>query len=294
MATAIEPHLPYEYDNPLLDFLWPAYLRGDFAYNKGAYYGGGPIAGDSVAFNLGKLAGLPGALQLWPLAMMWLGGAWKLMRNLELWNDPAMRRRMAIDSDRRHCGVDLAAHRSAQCSCAPISTSPMACWAATTKDYATAVSLRISSGSTSRSTSTVSSHWVRCPIRRTRPGPGSSSRRSPEPITSRSWWTTRDGSKLTAATSSPIPATLPRSSISGEIYLTAGTHTVEVGERNIWGGSIDSFSLAAAGRRAGGRPGALSHPRRREPSARPTQADPEGARLVSARPNPEVTEMYSW
>jgi len=82
MATAIEPHLPYEYDNPIPDFLWPAYLRGDFAYNKGAYYGGGPIAGDSVAFNLGKLMGLPGALQLWPLAAVWIAGAWQLLRNL--------------------------------------------------------------------------------------------------------------------------------------------------------------------------------------------------------------------
>jgi hypothetical protein len=84
MATAIEPHLPYEYDNPIPDFLWPAYLRGDLAYNKGAYYGGGPIAGDSVAFNLGKLAGLPGALQLLPLAALWIAGAWRLVSNLEL------------------------------------------------------------------------------------------------------------------------------------------------------------------------------------------------------------------
>jgi hypothetical protein len=83
MATAIEPHLPYEYDNPIPDFLWPAYLRGDLAYNKGSYYGGGPIAGDSVAFNLGKLAGLPGALQLVPLAALWIAGAWALLRNLE-------------------------------------------------------------------------------------------------------------------------------------------------------------------------------------------------------------------
>ncbi|HKD66693.1 MAG TPA: PA14 domain-containing protein, partial [Candidatus Binataceae bacterium] len=95
MATAIEPHLPYEYDNPIPDFLWPAFLRGDLAYNKGTYFGGGPIAGDSVAFNLGKLMGLPGALQLIPLAVLWMAGAWELLRNLELWSEQAIRRRMA-------------------------------------------------------------------------------------------------------------------------------------------------------------------------------------------------------
>ena len=61
MATAVEPHLPYEYLNPLRAFVWPAYLRADFAYNRSPYFGGPPIAGDSVAFNLGKLSGLPGA-----------------------------------------------------------------------------------------------------------------------------------------------------------------------------------------------------------------------------------------
>jgi PA14 domain len=82
MATAIEPHLPYEYQNPFLHFLWPAFLRGDFGYNKSTYFGGGPIVGDSVAFNLGKLARLPRALQLWPLLGLWLSGGWWLMRRI--------------------------------------------------------------------------------------------------------------------------------------------------------------------------------------------------------------------
>ncbi len=34
-------------------------------------------------FNLGKLIGLPGALQLWPLAALWIGGAIYLLRNAE-------------------------------------------------------------------------------------------------------------------------------------------------------------------------------------------------------------------
>jgi PA14 domain len=82
MATAVEPHLPYEYKNPFLHFLWPAFVRGDLAYNNSAYFGGGPIVGDSVAFNLGKLAGLPGATQLLPLALLWIGSAWYLIRRL--------------------------------------------------------------------------------------------------------------------------------------------------------------------------------------------------------------------
>jgi hypothetical protein len=81
MATATEPHLPYEYANPFRDFVWPAYLRGDLAYNKSTYFAGPPIAGDSVAFNFGKLVGLPGWLQLWPLGAAWIAGAVYLLRN---------------------------------------------------------------------------------------------------------------------------------------------------------------------------------------------------------------------
>ncbi|MFZ0889316.1 MAG: PA14 domain-containing protein [Candidatus Binataceae bacterium] len=81
-ATAVEPHFPYEYDNPVRDFALPAYFRGDLAFNENAYFGPGAIAGDSVAFNLGKLFGLPGAFQLWPLAALWIGGAAFLIRSI--------------------------------------------------------------------------------------------------------------------------------------------------------------------------------------------------------------------
>lgn len=79
MATAIEPHFPYEYDNPLRDFVWQAYLRGDFAYDRDAFFGGAAIVDESTAFNPGKLAGLPGPLQLWPLGALWIAGAWRLL-----------------------------------------------------------------------------------------------------------------------------------------------------------------------------------------------------------------------
>ncbi|HEY6420027.1 MAG TPA: PA14 domain-containing protein [Candidatus Binataceae bacterium] len=92
IATATNPHFPYEYDNPVRDFALQQYLRGDFAGNRDTYFGGGNIVGDSVAFNLGKLAGLPPALQLWPLGALWIAGAFALVRALAIWPRRAMRR----------------------------------------------------------------------------------------------------------------------------------------------------------------------------------------------------------
>ncbi len=59
MATSTNPHFPYEYDNPVRDFALQQFMRGDFATNRDAFFGGGMIVRDSVAFNLGKLVGLP-------------------------------------------------------------------------------------------------------------------------------------------------------------------------------------------------------------------------------------------
>ena len=91
MATATNPHFPYEYDNPVRDFALQQFMRGDFATNRDAFFGGGMIARDSVAFNLGKLAGLPGPFQLWPLAMFWIFGAYDLSESLEFWGNGATR-----------------------------------------------------------------------------------------------------------------------------------------------------------------------------------------------------------
>jgi hypothetical protein len=92
MATATNPHFPYEYDNPVRDFALQQFMRGDFATNRDAFFGGGMIVGDSVAFNLGKLVGLPGPIQLWPLAAFWILGTIDLSEKLELWGRPASRR----------------------------------------------------------------------------------------------------------------------------------------------------------------------------------------------------------
>jgi len=78
LVTAIEPRVPIPYENPARDFLLPDYLRGRFAQNTGSLFDGQRnLTKDSTAFNLGKLAGVPGAYQLTPLMLWWLlaGGA---------------------------------------------------------------------------------------------------------------------------------------------------------------------------------------------------------------------------
>ncbi|MGC2491741.1 PA14 domain-containing protein [Candidatus Binatus sp.] len=92
MATSTNPHFPYEYDNPVRDFALQQFMRGDFATNRDAFFGGGMIVRDSVAFNLGKLLGLPGPFQLWPLAACWIFGAYDLSDTLRLWGDRTSRR----------------------------------------------------------------------------------------------------------------------------------------------------------------------------------------------------------
>jgi PA14 domain len=92
MATSTNPHFPYEYDNPVRDFALQQFMRGDFATNRDAFFGGGMIVRDSVAFNLGKLAGLSGPYQLWPLAMFWIFGSYDLSETLGLWGQGASRR----------------------------------------------------------------------------------------------------------------------------------------------------------------------------------------------------------
>jgi hypothetical protein len=91
MATSTNPHFPYEYDNPVRDFALQQFMRGEFAANRDAFFGGGMIVRDSVAFNLGKLVGLPGSFQLWPLAVFWIFGAYDLSETLDLRGEGASR-----------------------------------------------------------------------------------------------------------------------------------------------------------------------------------------------------------
>ena len=92
IATATNPHFPYEYENPVRDFALQQFMRGDFATNRDAFFGGGDIVAESVAFNLGKLLRLPRPFQLWPLGLLWIAGAFDLSEKLGLWGGRASRR----------------------------------------------------------------------------------------------------------------------------------------------------------------------------------------------------------
>ncbi len=87
-AVSTNPHFPYEYENPVWQFALPHYFRGDFSFNRDTYFGGGSsVFGDSVSFNLGKLFRLPPALQLVPLWLVWTTAATELMEDLHVWRD---------------------------------------------------------------------------------------------------------------------------------------------------------------------------------------------------------------
>ena len=85
-AISTNPHLPYEYSNPLWQFALPHYFRGDFSFNRDSYFQGGNLFGDSVAFNLGKLIKIPPPLQLVLLWLVWTAAASELCDALRLWS----------------------------------------------------------------------------------------------------------------------------------------------------------------------------------------------------------------
>ena len=72
LATAVEPRVPYEYPNPARDLFAEKYLDGRFALNRLWLFGSDMVTADSTAFNLGKLGGLSGPVQLDPLLLFWL------------------------------------------------------------------------------------------------------------------------------------------------------------------------------------------------------------------------------
>src|SRR5262249_24597803 len=79
LATAVEPRVPYPFENPERDSFVPDYLRGNLAQNTDALFDSEHrrLTRDSTAFNYGKLARLPGRYQLAPLMLWWFvaGGA---------------------------------------------------------------------------------------------------------------------------------------------------------------------------------------------------------------------------
>lgn len=72
LAVAVEPRVPYEYANPLRHLYLENYLHGRFALHDGGVFSDTFTTRNSVAFNLGKLIGLRGVLELLPLLVFWL------------------------------------------------------------------------------------------------------------------------------------------------------------------------------------------------------------------------------
>ena len=79
LATAIEPRVPYPFENPARDSFLPDYLHSRLAQNTDALFDPEhrKLTVDSTAFNLAKLARVPRPYQLAPLMLWWLivGGA---------------------------------------------------------------------------------------------------------------------------------------------------------------------------------------------------------------------------
>ena len=79
LATAIEPRVPFPFENPARDSFLPDYLHSRLAQNTDALFDPEhrKLTVDSTAFNLAKLARVPRPYQLAPLMFWWLivGGA---------------------------------------------------------------------------------------------------------------------------------------------------------------------------------------------------------------------------
>lgn len=72
MATAVEPRAPYLPPNSIFYFYFPRFIRGVHALSQIGVFSNVFLTSDSVAFNWGKLIGLPAQLQLAPLYAVWL------------------------------------------------------------------------------------------------------------------------------------------------------------------------------------------------------------------------------
>jgi hypothetical protein len=71
IATAVEPRVNYPVPVPARDLHLPDYLRGRLAQNSETLFEPERLTKDSTAFNLAKLARVPGRYQLAPLMLWW-------------------------------------------------------------------------------------------------------------------------------------------------------------------------------------------------------------------------------
>ena len=93
LATAVEPRAPYAPANPWKGVYLPAYLEGRFALaDDGLFRPGEKLTANSTAFNLAKLAGVPGPWQLGPLMVVWFLLAAALLRETQRFDDSSTSR----------------------------------------------------------------------------------------------------------------------------------------------------------------------------------------------------------
>lgn len=84
LATAIEPRIGYEFENPLMELLLPGYFNGWYAIEPNGVFSSQFITTNSVAFNWGKLLNLPPTLQLAPLLLFWMIAGIYLFRRYKM------------------------------------------------------------------------------------------------------------------------------------------------------------------------------------------------------------------
>jgi hypothetical protein len=72
VATAVQPLAPFGPNNIFFGWYLPRFIQGKLATSTAGVFSRTLITSDSVAFNWGKLAGLQGPYQLWPLLLFWL------------------------------------------------------------------------------------------------------------------------------------------------------------------------------------------------------------------------------
>ncbi len=82
MTASVNPILDYKYYNPLLQLLVPSFLDGDFSIHTYGIFNNTSMTGDTVAFNLGIIAGLKGTWSLLPLMALWMVLLWCMLSHL--------------------------------------------------------------------------------------------------------------------------------------------------------------------------------------------------------------------
>lgn len=87
VGTAVEPRVPYIFENPPRDMYIPRYLEGWFGHGRAGLFVVEDVrTGKDTAFNLAELAGIPDRWQLVPLLAAWFWLGQRLIR--QVWPRP--------------------------------------------------------------------------------------------------------------------------------------------------------------------------------------------------------------